>query len=49
MSTHTIGFYEEMTNIIFQISSNMHLICSSGNDKITNNRKRKHQRRNDIK
>ena len=29
MSTHNIGFYEEMTNIIFKLSSNMHLIASS--------------------
>ena len=29
MSTHNIGFYEEMTKIIFQLSSNAHLISSS--------------------
>ena len=29
MSTHNIGFYEEMAKIIFQLSSNTHLICSS--------------------
>ena len=32
MSTHNIGFYEEISRIIFnyhQISSNTHLICSS--------------------
>ena len=29
MSTHTIGFYEDLTKIIFQLSSNMHLISSS--------------------
>ena len=29
MSTHKIGFYEETAKIIFQLSSNMHLICSS--------------------
>ena len=29
MSTHNIGFYEEMMKIIFQISSNAHFICSS--------------------
>ena len=28
MSTHNIGFYEEMAKIIFQIS-NTHFICSS--------------------
>ena len=30
MSTHNIGFYEDLTKIIFQLSSNMHLISSSG-------------------
>ena len=29
MSTHIIGFDEDMTNIIFQLSSNTHLISSS--------------------
>ena len=29
MSTHNIGFYEDLTTIIFQLSSNMHLISSS--------------------
>ena len=29
MSTHNIGFSEEITKLIFQLSSNMHLICSS--------------------
>ena len=29
MSTHNIGFYEDLTKIIFQLSSNMHLISSS--------------------
>ena len=29
MSTHTIGFYEEMAKIIFHLSSNTHFICSS--------------------
>ena len=28
MSTHNIGFYEELTKIIFQLSSNKHFICS---------------------
>ena len=28
MSTHNIGFYEEMAKIIFQLSSNMQLISS---------------------
>ena len=30
MSTHNIGFYEDLTKIIFQSSSNTHLISSSG-------------------
>ena len=29
MSTHNIGFYEDLTKIIFQLSSNMHGISSS--------------------
>ena len=29
MSTHNIGFYEEMSKIIFQLSANTHFICSS--------------------
>ena len=29
MSTHTIGFYEDLTKIIFELSSNMHLISSA--------------------
>ena len=29
MSTHNIGFYEDLTKIIFQLSSNSHLISSS--------------------
>ena len=29
MSTHNIDFYEEIMKIIFQLSSNTHLICSS--------------------
>ena len=29
MSTHNIGFYEDLTKIIFQLSSNTHLIPSS--------------------
>ena len=32
MSTHNIGFYEEFTKIIFQLSSNTHHISSSGID-----------------
>ena len=30
MSTHNIGFYKDFTKIIFQLSSNAHLISSSG-------------------
>ena len=30
MSTHNIGLYEDLTKIIFQISSNTHLIFSAG-------------------
>ena len=30
MSTHTIGFDEDLTKIIFELSSNMHLISSFG-------------------
>ena len=29
LSTHNIGFYEEMKKIIFQLLSDMHFICSS--------------------
>ena len=29
MSTHDIGFSEDLTKIIFQLSLNMHLISSS--------------------
>ena len=34
MSFHNIGFYEDMTKIIFDLSSNTHLISSAGNSKI---------------
>ena len=30
MSTHNIGFYKEMAKVIVHLSSNKHLICSSG-------------------
>ena len=30
MSTHNIGFYEDLTKIIFELSSNTHLIYSAG-------------------
>ena len=30
MSTHNIGFYEDLTKKIFELSSNMHLISSAG-------------------
>ena len=29
MSTHNIGFYEDLTKIIFELSSNTHLIFSA--------------------
>ena len=29
MSTHNIGFYEALTKIIFELSSNTHLISSA--------------------
>ena len=29
MSTHNIAFYEDLTKIIFELSSNMHLISSA--------------------
>ena len=29
MSTHNIGFYEELTKIIFEFTSNTHLISSA--------------------
>ena len=32
MSALNIGFYEDLTKIIFQLSSNMHLISSTGTD-----------------
>ena len=30
MSTHNIGFYEDLTKIILELSSNMNLISSAG-------------------
>ena len=30
MSTHNIGFYEDLTKIIIELSSNTHLISSAG-------------------
>ena len=35
MSTHNVGFYEDLTKIVFQLSSNMHLSSSSGFVKYT--------------
>ena len=32
MSTHNIGFYEEISKIIFELSSNTHLNSSAGDD-----------------
>ena len=34
MSTHNIGFYEDLTKIIFELSSNTHLISSTDINKI---------------
>ena len=33
MNTHNIGFYEDLTKIIFELSSNTHLISSADNYK----------------
>ena len=30
ISTHNIGFYEDLTKIIYELSSNTHLISSAG-------------------
>ena len=30
MSTHNIGFYEDLTKMIIELSSNTHLISSAG-------------------
>ena len=35
MSTHNIGFYEDLTKIIFELSSNMHLISSAASPLLT--------------
>ena len=37
MSTHNIGFYEDLTKIFFQLSSNTHLISSSEGSKLLQN------------
>ena len=34
MSTHNIGFYEDLTKIIFELSSNMHFISSAVHAKL---------------
>ena len=34
VSTHDIGFYEELTKNIFQLSSNTHIISSDDNSDI---------------
>ena len=34
MSTHNIGFYEYLTKIIFQLSSNTHLISSANSKEL---------------
>ena len=35
MSTHNIGFYEDLTKIIFELSSNTHLISSAAKGKMS--------------
>ena len=35
MSTHNIGFYEDLTKIIFELSSNTHLISSAKMSNLT--------------
>ena len=37
MSTHNIGFYEDLTKIIFELSSNTHLISSAGSSAFSPN------------
>ena len=37
MSTHNIGFYEDLTKIIFELSSNRHLISSADISRKENN------------
>ena len=34
MSTHNIGFYEEISKIIFELSSNTHIISSADANEI---------------
>ena len=34
MSTHDIGFYEDLTKNFFELSSNTHLISSAVNSKL---------------
>ena len=33
MSTHNIGFYEDLTKIVFELSSNTHIISSADRNK----------------
>ena len=40
MSTHNIGFYEDLTKIIFELSSNTHLISSAGDTRLISNREK---------
>ena len=35
MSTHNIGFYEDLTKTIFELSSNTHLISSAATEEKT--------------
>ena len=36
MSTHNIDFYEDLTKIIFELSSNTHLISSADHSSVNN-------------
>ena len=38
MSTHNIGFYEDLTKLIFELSSNTHLISSAVGRMVEGNR-----------
>ena len=38
MSTHNIGFYEDLTKIIFELSSNTRLISSAAVGKLGSSR-----------
>ena len=42
MSTHNIGFYEDLTKIIFELSSNTHLISSADSKMLITAPKKSH-------